>query len=1172
MIIEKWKPSLRALCAFSVLSVTSFITPAHSATYPQWWIDQGVITDGQQPPAAPGETGHDPAVWDAWVAGNFAPANAGQAKNLAEKAMLEMEAKQVSSAGTTITSLVNGFSTTPETNYVPINAGQVKALAKTFYDHFHDLDFTVTLSDGTIIADNTYPWDPATPVEQNYAPVNVGQLKYVFSFSLEDWPPPSAIIDSDNDGLADSIEIVIGSDLNNPDTDGNGLLDGEEYYAGLDPVNDVDLNDNYLPDDWEAFYANEVSVFPHKLVLKLDWGGQESRSLYFNNDTTAAVDYTVSLTGDLVSGYSWEDSLTGSAVYAWNDISAIPNTELTSLTNTSNDSTLVNFASFSFPLYGRQYSEIWVSTNGYLNFVAEKNSVNNTTLPKDNTPKGLIAAFWDYLDLSEGGKVHVYEEADKFTVQYEQAIRNSGTGTMTFQIVLHSDGTIDFFYKQMNGTVNLCTIGIQNTTLQQGLEIVHDTAYIQDNLAVRIEPIKQLFDILPLSDTIAASSIDVLDVDFDKDNVFPGTYTGSLSFAHTGNGTTPWSVPVEIEIPYVNMTQPVAGYTIWEGENLNQTSTRLGTRFTDTPADITQVEFHNQSGLIGIGTGPIWNNFYYFNWNNVPAGNHEVYAHLVMDDGTTSDSNPVSVIAIADEDSDRMPDEWENDPLLFGGLSQEASADFDNDGFPNIFEYHHGTNPNDATSFPLFDPDPLQETESPSHDIGLVHYYRVDKSLAMDTDYEKSTISAALAAARDFDIIEVLPSSESYDESISIFYRVYLFSSNGAEETIVDNTGSAGRAVSINAEAVVQGFTFKNGGTTDNTSIRFGSSLYFSVSSTWDKPRIIGCVIAENKTYASGSIIYISSGNPYFVSCTIANNTSGDGTPIRIVSSHSVDRIATFINSILWNPGAGIEEAGYDSENYVYINSIIRENDAGHILLNGTSVGDTQFGLSAYYGIHHNSIAKDAGTNQAFSLHDMHNEERVDGLVDIGADEVVDADSNGLADAWEVYFDITDPSGNADTDSLTNLEEYLNAANPLLEDTDGDTLPDDWEVAHQENPSISYISQDRDYDGFDTLQEYTYGTNPDLFDSNGDSLSDSFAVILGLDPASGDTDGDGLTNAQEWLAGTDLLVADTDGDGVNDGLDIAPLDPTLSTLPASDPNDTTAPVITLHSPVGAVLL
>ncbi|WOO42580.1 hypothetical protein [Rubellicoccus peritrichatus] len=236
--------TLRVLCVSFVLFVAqNGASSLHADLYPQWWIDQGVISDGQQSPAAPGETGHDPVAWDAWVAGNFTPANAGQAKNLAQKAMFEMEAKQAGSAGTTITSLVNGFSMASEDNYVPINTGQVKNLAKTFYDRFHEVDFTVTLSDGTIIADNTYPWDPATPVEQNYTPVNVGQLKRVFSFSLANWPPGEP---AEGDGLPDAWEILHFGSINvangDPtlgpltDYDADTLTDYEEFHAGTDPT------------------------------------------------------------------------------------------------------------------------------------------------------------------------------------------------------------------------------------------------------------------------------------------------------------------------------------------------------------------------------------------------------------------------------------------------------------------------------------------------------------------------------------------------------------------------------------------------------------------------------------------------------------------------------------------------------------------------------------------------------------------------------------------------------------------------------------------------------------------------------------------------------------------------------------------------------------------------
>ncbi|MBX2798501.1 MAG: hypothetical protein KTR31_12545 [Myxococcales bacterium] len=52
-----------------------------------------------------------------------------------------------------------------------------------------------------------------------------------------------AVVDSDGDGLPDNIEIELGSDPNNPDTDGDGVLDGAETLEGLlDPGGDGRLD------------------------------------------------------------------------------------------------------------------------------------------------------------------------------------------------------------------------------------------------------------------------------------------------------------------------------------------------------------------------------------------------------------------------------------------------------------------------------------------------------------------------------------------------------------------------------------------------------------------------------------------------------------------------------------------------------------------------------------------------------------------------------------------------------------------------------------------------------------------------------------------------------------------------------------------------------------------
>jgi hypothetical protein len=113
---------------------------------------------------------------------------------------------------------------------------------------------------------------------------------------------------------------------------------------------------------------------------------------------------------------------------------------------------------------------------------------------------------------------------------------------------------------------------------------------------------------------------------------------------------------------------------------------------------------------------------------------------------------------------------------------------------------------------------------------------------------------------------------------------------------------------------------------------------------------------------------------------------------------------------------------------------------------------------------------------------------------------------------------------------------------------------------------------DVDLDGLTNGQELAIGTDPFNWDTNADLIPDGAEYYAGLDPISNDVDGDGLTNSYEYSIGTNPFAADSDGDGVSDGQDAYPLDPTRSQAPAGDPNDHTAPTISLTEPAGATLL
>jgi probable HAF family extracellular repeat protein len=186
---------------------------------------------------------------------------------------------------------------------------------------------------------------------------------------------------------------------------------------------------------------------------------------------------------------------------------------------------------------------------------------------------------------------------------------------------------------------------------------------------------------------------------------------------------------------------------------------------------------------------------------------------------------------------------------------------------------------------------------------------------------------------------------------------------------------------------------------------------------------------------------------------------------------------------------------------------------------------------------------------------------------------VADTDGDGMPDGYEVAHGFNplqdDRSGDPDADGLTNGEEFSLGTDPLKFSTVEDGISDGWKVAYGLDPlDPTLANQVLPGIGKTVRETYDLGIDPIVWDSNGDGVADRISASLGIDPLSLDNDGDGISNAAELVAGTNPFKADTDGDGVADGLDAFPLDPTRSQLP-TDPNDTTAPGITLFEPVGA---
>ena len=98
--------------------------------------------------------------------------------------------------------------------------------------------------------------------------------------------------------------------------------------------------------------------------------------------------------------------------------------------------------------------------------------------------------------------------------------------------------------------------------------------------------------------------------------------------------------------------------------------------------------------------------------------------------------------------------------------------------------------------------------------------------------------------------------------------------------------------------------------------------------------------------------------------------------------------------------------------------------------------------------------------------------------------------------------------------------------------SDGDQLPDEWEILHFGILDRTGLG-DADRDGLRDVDEFKAGTDPNSADTDGDGLPDRWEVRCGTDPndpgdASADPDGDGMDNATEHRLGLDPLRPDAD--------------------------------------------
>ena len=276
-------------------------------------------------------------------------------------------------------------------------------------------------------------------------------------------------------------------------------------------------------------------------------------------------------------GYAWADSdEPGGPAYRWVDISET-GTEI----EMADDDQATVALPFAFPFYGAEQAEVTIVSNGYLTFGAQQISFRNEPIPTADVPNAAVFAHWADLDPGNVGspaRVLYHDTGDgRFAVTWEAVPFYRNDGALTFQVVLHADGTILLQYEDMAfaGRDGEATIGIENAFGTDGLQVAHKETYARDRLAVRVSSFWG--DAEALSGTVASGATETVTLTADASGLAPGTYAGTLTIRSNDPATPVTRVPLELTLaeaaPVAALSPGAVSADVPRGETAERTVT-----------------------------------------------------------------------------------------------------------------------------------------------------------------------------------------------------------------------------------------------------------------------------------------------------------------------------------------------------------------------------------------------------------------------------------------------------------------------------------------------------------------------------------------------------------------------------------------------------------------------
>ncbi|MBC8256283.1 MAG: PepSY domain-containing protein [Candidatus Marinimicrobia bacterium] len=198
---------------------------------------------------------------------------------------------------------------------------------------------------------------------------------------------------------------------------------------------------------------------------------------------------------------------------------------------------------FNFPFLGGDYSQCIINANGWIGFGSDATSWENLSIPSSGAPGPAIFGLWDDLNPVNdqcntycSGEVYYYSDGDKLVVWFDNVAHwwtNFEDSYYDFQFVLYSDGKIDLNYNTLTGS-HTATIGIQDASGTNGLEVAFDQAYLHDGLSLKFSQGPEWISVTPPTGQVDAGSSETLVVEANANGLDDGMYDGYLRMVTSG--------------------------------------------------------------------------------------------------------------------------------------------------------------------------------------------------------------------------------------------------------------------------------------------------------------------------------------------------------------------------------------------------------------------------------------------------------------------------------------------------------------------------------------------------------------------------------------------------------------------------------------------------------------